>query len=171
MFRDCTAEDTGLISHIYATSWRRAYRGMIADHYLDRLPDDYWVTPVRSWLMSGQLSGKLVYDDKCPIGACLYGTGRDEAYQDWGEIVSLYMLPDQTGKGFGSALINACLGDLRKEGFRRFYVWVIDQNEAGKQFYLKHGFRFTSDKITYAIGGETVQDMRMVRVEDQESGV
>lgn len=169
MFRDCTAEDAGLVSHIYATSWRKSYRGIIADHYLDRLPDDYWVTPVRSWLISGQMSGKLIYHEKQPVGACLYGTGRDEAYQDWGEIVSLYVLPDQAGQGYGSTLMETCLDDMRADGFRRFYVWVIDQNEPAKAFYLKHGFHFTSDKVAYAIGGETVQDLRMVKIEDWES--
>ena len=42
-FRDATADQAGLISHIYATSWRKTYRGHIAQHYLDRLPDEYWV--------------------------------------------------------------------------------------------------------------------------------
>lgn len=52
-FRDATADQAGLISHIYATSWRKTYRGHIAQHYLDRLPDEYWVPSIRSWLSSG----------------------------------------------------------------------------------------------------------------------
>ena len=46
LFREATAQDAGLISHIYATSWRRAYRGLIAQDYLDRLPEDYWVPSI-----------------------------------------------------------------------------------------------------------------------------
>ena len=93
-FRDATADQAGLISHIYATSWRKTYRGHIAQHYLDRLPDEYWVPSIRSWLSSGQLYGLMVYDDDKPVGCCIYGRGRDEDYGDWCEIVSLYLLPD-----------------------------------------------------------------------------
>ena len=67
-FRDATADQAGLISHIYATSWRKTYRGHIAQHYLDRLPDEYWVPSIRSWLSSGQLYGLMVYDDDKPVG-------------------------------------------------------------------------------------------------------
>lgn len=77
-FRDATADQAGLISHIYATSWRKTYRGHIAQHYLDRLPDEYWVPSIRSWLSSGQLYGLMVYDDDKPVGCCIYGRGRDE---------------------------------------------------------------------------------------------
>ena len=79
-FRDATADQAGLISHIYATSWRKTYRGHIAQHYLDRLPDEYWVPSIRSWLSSGQLYGLMVYDDDKPVGCCIYGRGRDEDY-------------------------------------------------------------------------------------------
>ena len=70
-FRMATAEDAGLISHIYASSWRKSYRGLINQDYLDRLPDDDWVPSIRSWLSSGRLDALMVYEDKQPIGcAC-----------------------------------------------------------------------------------------------------
>ena len=104
-FRDATADQAGLISHIYATSWRKTYRGHIAQHYLDRLPDEYWVPSIRSWLSSGQLYGLMVYDDDKPVGCCIYGRGRDEDYGDWCEIVSLYLLPDTMRQGIGGKLL------------------------------------------------------------------
>lgn len=167
-FREALAQDASLISHIYATSWRKAYRGLIAQSYLDRLPDDYWVPSIRSWLESGRLSGLLIYDEKRPVGCAIYGRGRDEDHGDWGEIVSFYLLPDATRRGLGTALAQEVLRCLREEGFTRFYLWAIDGNTGADAFYRKQGFRVTSDHISYSIGGQTVRDLRYVRVEDQK---
>lgn len=162
-FREATAEDAGLISYIHATSWRGAYRGLINDDYLNRLSNDYWVPSVRAWLSSGQLYGLLILEDGKPVGASLYGRGRDEAYGDWGEIVSLYMLPEVTQQGLGSQLIEETLRLLREDGYERFYLWAIESNAAADAFYRKHGFHPTEDRTRYQIGGEEVVDVRYVR--------
>ena len=59
-FREATAEDAGLISHIYASSWRKSYRDLISADYLERLPDEYWVPSMRSWLDSGRLEALMI---------------------------------------------------------------------------------------------------------------
>ena len=169
VFRTCDAEDAGLISHINATSWRKSYRGLIAQHYLDRLPNEYWVPSIRSWLLDGRFEGLLVLDGKQPVGCCIYGRGRDESHDTWGEIVSLYMLPEASRKGFGGALLEECLRRMRQEGYTRFYLWAIDANEAADRFYHKHGFRISGDSVNYSIGGSPVRDLRYVKVEDQTS--
>ena len=166
-FREATAEDAGLISHIHATSWRRAYRGLIAGDYLDRLPDGYWVPSVRAWLSSGQLYGLLLLEDGKPVGACLYGRGRDEAYGDWGEIVSLYLLPEVTRRGLGGQLIGEALRRLREDGYERFYLWALEGNCAADAFYRKHGFRATEDRVSFQIGGEDVADVRYTYIPEQ----
>lgn len=163
-FRDASAADASLISHIYATSWRKAYRGLIPQHYLDRLPDEYWVPSIRSWLESGRLNGLIVYDDKRPAGCAIYGRGRDEDHSDWGEIVSIYMLPDATRQGLGGVLLEECLSRMRQDGYARFYLWAIEGNAIADAFYRKHGFKVTGDHVCYQIGGESVRDLRYVLV-------
>lgn len=161
-FREATAADAGLISHIHATSWRKDYRALIAGDYLDRLPDQYWVPSVQAWLSSGQVYGLLILEDGRPVGACLYGRGRDEAYADWGEIISLYILPDETRHGSGSQLLHEALRRLGADGYDRFYLWMIEGNVAADAFYRKHGFLPTDEHVCYQIGGEPVVDRRYV---------
>lgn len=161
-FRDATAEDAGLISHIYSTSWRKSYRGLISDDYLKRLPDEYWVPSVRSWLESGQLYGTLVYEDGRPIGCAIYGRGRDAGYESWCEIVSLYLLPDVLRRGIGGALLSEVQRIMREDGYTRFYLWAIEGNILADGFYRKHGFSRTADRIPYRIGGEDVADVRYI---------
>lgn len=162
-FREATAGDAGLISHIHATSWRADYRSLIAGDYLDRLPDNYWVPSVQAWLSGGQLYGLLILEDGKPVGACLYGRGRDEAFTDWGEIVSLYLLPEVMRQGLGGQLLEEALRLLREDGYERFYLWAIESNVAADAFYRKHGFHPTDDRTRYPIGGEDVVDVRYTR--------
>ena len=164
--RDAQAEDAGLISHIYATSWRKAYKGLIAQDYLDRLPDEYWVPSIRSWLADGRFQSIMAYLDKCPVGCAICGRGRDEDHSDWGEIVSIYILPEHTRHGAGSALLAESLRRLRLDGFQRFYLWAIEGNAAADAFYRRHGFRATGDRVAYQIGGGNVADRRYVLVGD-----
>lgn len=161
-FRDATAEDAGLISHIYATSWRKAYRNVISEDYLRRLPNDYWVPSVRSWLVSGQLYGLIALEDGRPVGCVIYGRGRDPAYEGWGEIVSLYLLPECMRRGVGGALLQEALRLLREDGYERCYLWAIDGNMIADGFYRKHGFTRTEERIPYRIGGQDVCDVRYI---------
>ena len=164
-FREATAEDAGLISHIYASSWRKSYRGLISTDYLERLPDEYWVPSMRSWLDSGRLEALMIYEDKQPIGCACYGRGRDEDHGDWGEIVSIYLLPEWMGKGYGKQLFEETMRRLQTQGFTRFYLWMIRGNDRAAGFYTRHGFKATSDTVEYHIGGQAITDVRYVRVD------
>ena len=164
-FRDATAEDAGLISHIYSSSWRKSYRGLISADYLERLPDEYWVPSMRSWLDSGRLEALLIYEDKQPIGCACYGRGRDEDHGDWGEIVSIYLLPEWMGKGYGKQLFEETMRRLQTQGFTRFYLWMIRGNDRAAGFYARHGFKVTGDTVEYHIGGQAITDVRYVRVD------
>lgn len=159
-FRDAEASDAGLISHIFSTSWRKTYQELISPDYLRRLPDDYWVPSVRSWLESGQLYGLIVMEDGRPVGCVIYGRGRDSGYEDWGEIVSLYLLPDVLRRGVGSALLQEALRLLREDGYPRIYLWAIDGNHMADSFYKRHGFFRTDERVAYRIGGQDVTDVR-----------
>lgn len=161
-FRDAAPSDAGLISHIYAASWRETYRGLISDDYLARLPDEYWVPSVRAWLESGQFYGLLVCLDGHPVGCVIYGRGRDEGYGDWGEIVSLYLLPEVMRRGLGSALLKEALRLLREDGYSRVYLWAIEGNQIADSFYRNLGFTRTGERVPYRIGGQDVADVRYI---------
>lgn len=163
-FRLADSTDATLISHIHATSWRKAYRGMVPQHFLDRLPDEHWVPSVRSWLDSGRFSALLVYEDKRPIGVCVFGRSREESHSDWGEIVSLYLLPDATHRGVGALLLEEVLRQMQQEGYTRFYVWSLEDNLIADRFYRKHGFHPSTDKDEFPLGGASIRERRYVKV-------
>ena len=161
-FREASEEDAGLISRINAASWRTCYCGLIAEDYLARLQDEYWTPSVRAWLGSGQVYGTLALIYGEPVGAILYGRGRDERFGDWCELISLYLLPQYTRRGIGSALLEEAMRIMREDGYDHFYLWAIDGNEPADCFYRKHGFRRTDDRVPYRIGGQDVTDVRYI---------
>lgn len=163
--REATAEDAALISRIIACSWRGAYQELIDPVYLARLPEEYWLPSMRSWLGSGRMYGLLAEMDGQVVGSIIYGRGRDEERASWGEIVSLYVLPEVLGQGVGSALLCQALCALREDGYDRVYLWAIRGNGRAERFYRKHGFRLTDEKVQYRIGNRDVCDVCMVREE------
>lgn len=164
--REATAQDALLISRIIASSWRGAYQGLIDPVYLRRLPEEYWLPSMRTWLDSGRMYGYIAEEDGEPVGCVICGRGRDENHADWGEIASLYVLPDAMGCGVGSALLHAALDALKADGYARVYLWCIAGNHPAEAFYRRHGFRQTDERVEYRIGSGNVADIRFVLEDD-----
>ncbi|MBQ3155939.1 MAG: GNAT family N-acetyltransferase [Clostridia bacterium] len=160
--REASADDSALISSIIAASWRGHYQHLIDPVYLSRLPDTYWLPSIRSWLSDGRMYGCIAEADGKAVGSVIYGRGRDEPYADWGEIVSLYLLPEYVGQGIGHTLLNSALAGLREDGYNRFYLWAIDGAQTAQRFYARHGFIPATDRITYRIGAQNVTDIRYI---------
>ncbi len=161
--RQAAAEDAALISRMISATWRVAYQDLIDPVYLARLPEEYWLPAMRSWLGSERMYGFIAKQDELPVGCVIYGRGRDEDHADWGEIASLYVLPEFAGQGVGSLLLNAAISALTEDGYSHTYLWSIRGNERAEQFYLRHGFFLTPDRIQYRIGNRDMTDQRLIR--------
>ena len=160
--REATAQDAQLISRMIAASWRGAYQDILDPVYLTRLPEDYWLPTMRTWLESGRMYAYIAEKNGVPAGCVVYGRGRDEDHADWGEIVSLYVLPEQMHQGVGSSLLEAALSSLRTDGYDRVYLWAISEYTSGLRFYQQHGFRATGERVAYKLGISDVNDVRLI---------
>lgn len=76
----------------------------------------------------------------------------------WGEVVSLYLLPSHMGRGLGRQLLAAALDALRRRGFPRAYLWVLEENRAARRFYERFGLRAGGQTLECAIGGRTLRE-------------
>lgn len=150
------------ISRIYARSWKAAYRGIVPQSYLDALREDHWVAPLRRWLRAGTFSALMACDGGRPVGAALYGPSRDEALPGWGELAALYLLPEYYGRGYGGALFQAAAHALTKQGYRQFYLWVLEGNLRARRFYEKQRFAANGDRTVIVLAGEALTDLRYI---------
>ena len=89
-------------------------------------------------------------------GTCSFCKSRFEQFPNWGEIISIYLLPDYLGKGCGKALMKSALSELKKQGYEKIFLWVLEENVRARYFYEQFGFSPTDDFINDNIGGERI---------------
>lgn len=87
---------------------------------------------------------------------------RFEQFHDWGEIISIYLLPDYMGKGYGKTLLKSAISELKMQGFENIFLWVLEENIRARHFYEKSGFVPTDDFLDDNIGGKELREIRYV---------
>ncbi len=152
------ADDRMMISRVYERSWKFAYRGIIPQDYLDAIPEGRWAPNLDrdGW------STLVCVEDGEIVGTSSFCASRFDEFPGWGEIVSLYLLPEQIGKGRGRALMDAALAALNEQGYEKVFLWVLEGNARARRFYERYGFSATEDVIENDIGGKTLREVRYV---------
>ena len=84
---------------------------------------------------------------------------RWEGCPGFGEIVSLYLLPEYMGRGFGKALLEAAVEALAGQGFREVLLWVLEENRRARRFYERAGFSCSGDRREDEIGGKLLWEV------------
>ncbi len=151
-------DDRMAISGVYEESWKFAYRGIVPQDYLDSIPRGRWLpvfdVPGRHTL--------ICMDNGRIVGTVGFGPSRIDRLDGWGEIISIYLLPDSMGKGYGTALMNAALSECRRLGYDNIFLWVLEENTRARAFYERLGFLPTDDCLTDTIGGKELREVRYI---------
>ena len=149
-------DDLYAVSRIYEESWKVAYRGIVPDAYLQALAPGRWVP----FLQQEKRSTLLLLDGEEIIGTASYGPSRWERWPDYGEIISIYLLPTYTGQRYGTALLQAVLELLTIAGYLDILLWVLESNDAARQFYEKFGFQASREYMQEEIGGKVLKEVQ-----------
>lgn len=75
------------------------------------------------------------YEDGRLVGAILSGQDGRRGY-----IYHTVVLPEYRRRGIASALVDAAVDALRREGITRVCLNVMETNETGKEFWLNRGW-------------------------------
>lgn len=138
------------VSRIYEESWRAACRGMVPQAYLDGIPAGHWAEA----LDRADRTTLVMLDGGKPAGTAAVSPSRWPEHPEFGEIVSLYLLPEYMGRGYGRPLLEAAVRELEGRGFRDILLWVLEENRRARRFYEKHGFRFGGTRMESVVGGK-----------------
>ena len=146
------------IRKIYEKSWRFAYKCIIPQGYLDAIPAGGWVKnfDIPGW------STMVCVENGEFIGTSRFCRSRFEKYPNAGEVISIYFLPEFMGKGYGSKLLEAVMGELKNRGFTEVFLWVLEENNIARRFYEKNGFKCSYDYLDDNIGGKALREVRYV---------
>jgi GNAT superfamily N-acetyltransferase len=124
-------------------AWREGFRGIVPDtvdpevawrpeRIAERLASD---PADRRQTLVAEVGGTV-------RGLALLGPSRDkDAAADEGELIALYVHPDNWRRGIGRLLAEAALERLRGAGFRQAIVWTLAESERNLRFYESLGFR------------------------------
>jgi ribosomal protein S18 acetylase RimI-like enzyme len=137
--REAEPKDAGQLEEVYRRFWRYAYTGVIPHDRLDVVLARRGVAWWRRALKSGDRV-LLVEVLGTVAGYASFGVSRHGGSEE-GEIYELYLAPAYQGIGLGELLFEACRGRIDACGLRGLIVWVLSENDAARDFYLRRGGR------------------------------
>jgi len=155
--RPMAADDVEEVSRLYVRSWQAGYKGLLPQFYLDLLSPERWQIA-----FTGQPGSFVLTEGGVIAGHSNARPAADEKMPGWGEVQTLYVLPEFWGRGFGTALLDNSVQWLKKQGFDRIYLWALDGNVRARRLYEKYGFTPTSDTLLCQVGNVEVTDIRYV---------
>lgn len=104
----------------------------------------------------------ICVDDGRIVGTSIFCKSRFEQLHDWGEVISIYLLPDYMGKGYGKMLMKSAISELKMQGCGKIFLWVLEENVRARLFYEKISFLSTDDFFDDTIGGKELREIRYV---------
>lgn len=139
ILRPAETGDALAVARVHVRSWQAAYRGLIADDYLDRLRADdraarydfSHADPLKP-LTTVAVEGQEI------CGFVTVGPARDAEMKNFGELLALYVDPACWKKGIGGALVRAGLERLMEQGYRNAYLWLLSGNLRAGRFYVRN---------------------------------
>lgn len=145
-------DDLAAAAQVYTESWKSAYARILPQCFLDKLSPERWLSVLRA-----DPSASLgLFEEERIIGTAMINVPR-------AEIVSLYLLPEKTGKGLGKKLLNAALQALAEHGCEMASLWVMCANTHAITFYLRAGFAPTGSMQQENYATQSVELLEMTR--------
>lgn len=136
--RPARAEDAEAIATINVACWRSAYRDIIdpailAGHSVTESAGRWrrYLSARNSTILVAEENGQVLgFGSGCPqrdphLAAIGYS----------GEISTLYVLPQEQGRGIGSRIMASLARNLVHTGHTSASVWVLERNGLGRRFY------------------------------------
>jgi GNAT superfamily N-acetyltransferase len=153
--RPAVAADIRAIAEFQTRCWRQAYRGVVAQEYLDQIDADRREVNWRQRFISGSRQIALAEIDGALVGVVSWGWARDPDGAPPLELKSLYVDATQHGSGVAAALLSLAIADAEAQ------LWCYESNSRALTFYAKHGFSADGRRTLDPDTGVTM--LRLVR--------
>ncbi len=143
MIRRARVDDAGALADINRRGWTFAYAdyvdvekilaasGDLEERWREGLSDRH--DPRRIWVAEDE-AGRVT-------GFVSVGPSRDEdARPGEGELMAIYLVPEEVGTGVGRALLARGEQSLADLGFAAATLWVFEANTRARRFYERNGW-------------------------------
>lgn len=162
--RAAVPADADDVARVHVRSWQSAYRGLIAQEYLDSLKPEIWASRYTFGRRGLQMPSTLVaVDDSTICGLATTGLCRDIDLPNCGELTAMYVDPAYLRTGVGRLLMTAARKRLRLVGLTQAVLWVLDGNVNARRFYERDGWWLDGACRTETFGNIRVEQLRYRR--------
>ena len=149
-------DDRYQISRIYEEGWKYAYCDIVPRDYLDGIQTGAWAKRIDT---TGRHTIVAIENDRF-IGIAAYSASRYPQMNGYGEIISIYLLPEHIGKGYGKSLLQTAINGLEELGFKDIFLWVLEDNRSARRFYERCGFACDGTSTDINIGGKDLREIK-----------
>jgi GNAT superfamily N-acetyltransferase len=136
--RQATLTDSGLIAKMGAQTFRDAFGTMNDPENLEEyVKSNFSREQIASELADSNSIFLLSFENDRTIGYAKLKSGKVPGCVSGLnpiELVRIYVVNDAIGKGRGSALLKACLGEASKRGYATIWLGVWEHNESARGF-------------------------------------
>lgn len=138
-------DDAQGLAMVYVETWRTTYAGMVPDKVLLEMSEE---SQSARWARSIARGDELVMlaedGDKGIVGLSSGGRARG-SHGCKAEIFTLYVLPDEQGRGVGRALLDGMFGEFLAQSLDSAIIWVLAANPA-RFFYETTGGKRSAER-------------------------
>ena len=160
VIRKATLEDASAIATVHVAAWKEAYRGIVADEFLDNLSiqrrTEQWTNSLSDEVhpyhraFVADVNGQVV-------GFSSFGVPQIKDTGFDGELFAIYILKAAHKLGVGRLIVQAVVNGLREMGGKSMMVWVLKDNPA-RGFYERLGGEYLYEK-PIEIGNESLMEV------------
>lgn len=131
------------LAKIHVETWQCAYKGQVPADYLAGLSIE---KRKKTWEENLAKSDSKIRTfvaelDSVLAGFCSVGKSRDDdADEETGELMGIYVGPQFSNQGVGSVLMQTGLDYLNRQGFKKVTLWVLTSNQQARSFYEHKGW-------------------------------
>jgi diamine N-acetyltransferase len=138
--RPLESQDIPAVRALALRAWEYTYRTIFDEKFIEEfIARNYSAEALGSLLPrleAGSMCFYLAEQASGIVGFCNIGIRLSVA-----ELHRIYLLPTHIGRGIGHQLLEAGEKFLLDHGIRGYFCMVQEENELGKAFYLRNGFR------------------------------
>lgn len=164
--RNAKLEDAWPLANMHVTAWRETYADVMPTDFLEALDPKERAERRRAHL-EREAAGNAKHHTlviESPKGEIIgFAAGGVARTNDFGvdvdgELYALYLLKTWHNQGWGALMLRRLREWMRASGYRRWGLWVIEQNPT-RRFYEQHGFALIPATKEADFGGRRVSEV------------
>lgn len=165
MIREATVHDAARTAEIDVISSRYAYQNILSEELLKDLTVESRVPVHTRWISEKRFDMYVYEDPDTGIVKAMMGIGMNEDEDKEGafELHFIYVDPAYVRQGIGSEMIRFFEEKGKEKGCKEFVIWVLEENEMGRNCYEKNHYHFDGkDKIFKRWGKREIRYVKTI---------